>query len=229
MIEKNKDILTGALEQLKSYTPADLVWDNIEEKLDDQVLQESLEQLKPIAPPEFIWNNIDNELSKQEKLRNLKQYDPPAEIWDRIDESLSETKIIPITPRAKIIRMMKWTAGVAAMLLFGLFLFKSININKTSISYSEEWIETGDFAFWEEEDLEVEAVLEELCMENPTACDNPEFKELKEELDFLEESKREILSQMSEYDENTELEIVLTKIELERNDLIKQMITEVMI
>ena len=229
MIEKNKDILTGALEQLRSYTPDNSIWEAIEENLDDQVLHEGLKQLKPINPPEFIWESIDNELSKQETLRNLRQYDPPAEIWDNIAESFSETKIIPISRRAEIFRMMKWVTGVAAMLLFGLFLFKSITVNKTSISYSEEWIEIGDFAFWEDGDQEVEAVLEELCQENPTACDNPEFKELKEELDFLEKSKQEILGQMNEYDNNTELEIVLTEIELERNDLIKQMITEVMI
>ena len=229
MIEENKDILTGALEQLKSYTPDNSVWEAIEEKLDDKVLHDGLEQLKHLSPPEFIWDSIDNELSKQEKLRNLRQYDPPAAVWDHIAESLGETKIIPLSQRTEVFRMMKWAAGVAAMLLFGLFLFKSITINKTSISYSEEWIETVDFAFWEEEDQEVEAVLEELCQENPMACDNPEFKELKEELDFLEASKQEILGQMSEYDDNTELEIVLTEIELERNDLIKQMITEVMI
>jgi len=179
MIEKNKDILTGALEQLRSYTPDNSIWEAIEENLDDQVLHEGLKQLKPINPPEFIWESIDNELSKQETLRNLRQYDPPAEIWDNIAESFSETKIIPISRRAEIFRMMKWVTGVAAMLLFGLFLFKSITVNKTSISYSEEWIEIGDFAFWEDGDQEVEAVLEVLCMENPVACDNPEFKELK--------------------------------------------------
>lgn len=229
MIDKNKDILTGALGSLESYSPENSVWEAIEEKLDDKLLNDGVKQLNKIEPPEFIWDSIDNELSKQEKLRNLRQYDPPAAVWEQIAESLGETKIIPITRRIQVFRMMKWATGVAAMLLLGLFLFKSITVNKTSISYSEEWIETGDFALWEDEDLEVEAVLEELCEENPTACDNPEFKELKEELDFLEESKQEILNQMSEFDDNTDLEIVLTDIELERNDLIKQMITEVMI
>lgn len=228
MIEKNRDILTGALFNLNDYTPENAVWENITEKLDDQLLQTSLEDLEEVNPPEFIWDKIDNDLSKQEKLRNLKQYDPPAAVWDRIDESLSETKIIPIR-RTKVIRMMKWATGVAAMLLFGLFLFKTLTGVRTSMSYSEEWVQTGDFDLWEEEDQEVEAVLEELCQENPVACDNPEFKELQEELDFLDQSKKDILDQMNIYDENQELEIVLTEIELERNDLIKQMITEVMI
>lgn len=229
MKEKNKEILTAALGKLKSYTPGDEVWEGIESKLNERVLDEALSRLKPIVPPESVWSAIDNELSKKEVLGRLSQYEPPVEVWNRIEESLGEDKIVSISRRKRVFRTIQWVSAIAAMLIFGFFLFKSVISTSTTITYSEEWIETGDISFWEEEDVEVEAVLDELCQENPQACNNPEFKELQEELDFLEQAKREILSQMSEYDENPELEIVLTKIELERTDLIKKMISEVMI
>ncbi len=66
-----------------------------------------------------------------------------------------------------------------------------------------------------------------ICREKAESCQSSEFKKIEKELDFLNQSKEYIISQMNPYDTNTDLTLILTKIELEQNDLINQMVAMV--
>jgi len=218
-VEKNRNILKDALKKLPVYTPENPVWEKIELQLAKDPVSGKIPQLHVIDPPEAIWTNIDHELNRREKLSSLKRYNPPEEVWENIDRTLTTNRI-----KRKTVQWLTGASAVAAVLILGFFIFTPNGGN--NYSYSEEWVQIQDVHQWEEDDQSVEQVLALLCNENPATCKTPEFKELEKELSFLNQSKQEILNQLNKYDANTELEIKLTEIELERSNLIKEMIAK---
>ncbi len=101
------------------------------------------------------------------------------------------------------------------------------NQKKPILSYSEEIINIEKPVYWQEGDTEISELVNALCVANPLACSYPpEFKAKQKELDYLNEKKSEILNRLNSYDQNTDLQILLTKIELEKNEIVKQMISK---
>ena len=222
-MEKNRDILIDALSKLPVYQPEVNIWESVEVHLDNKYTSNLL-LLSEIEAPESIWNNIDKKLSRREKISSLTDYNPPAEVWDSIDKNLSFKKVNHL--RRQIVQWVKWSSAAAAIFTLGIFIFNSVNTNSNDFSYSKESLELRDVQNWNDDDLTVEYALEIICKENPVACNSPQFKEMDKELTFLNQSKQAIIEQLNKYDTNTELEIILTEIELERSNLIKEMIAQ---
>ena len=222
-MEKNRDILIDALSKLPVYQPEVNIWESVEVHLDNKYTSNLL-LLSEIEAPESIWNNIDKKLSRREKISSLTDYNPPAEVWDSIDKNLSFKKVNHL--RRQIVQWVKWSSAAAAIFTLGIFIFNSVNTNSNDFSYSKESLELRDVQNWNDDDLTVEYALEIICKENPVACNSQQFKEMDKELTFLNQSKQAIIEQLNKYDTNTELEIILTEIELERSNLIKEMIAQ---
>lgn len=221
-MEKNRNILTKVLKNLPDYSPEDKVWNEISANLDQKSKSTKLEQLSSIEPPLNIWENIDKELTHRDKRIALRQYDPPASVWENIDQNLSNKTTN--TGRRRIIQLVVWSSAVAALLLFGYFIIT--NNTNNNFDYSEEIFEIQNVQEWNEGEQTIEEALDLICEEKPSTCSTPEFKILKEDLAFLDQSKEAILNQLSKYNANTELKILLTEIELERSSLIKEMIAK---
>ncbi|HZK08975.1 MAG TPA: hypothetical protein VFC92_12365 [Bacteroidales bacterium] len=224
-MEKNRKILDEALQQLRSYTPDEKVWEAVQSQLAEATIAEGLSKLKSIVPPQKVWNAIANELDKHEKIGQLKEFTPGDEIWNRIDATLNVEEA-----KSRKLIIFRWTtllaaAGVAIIMAYFL-LFP--NQQKSNISYSEEVIKIEKPGHWQEDDAEISNLLNALCAANPIACSQPDFKEKQEELDYLNEKKSEILERLNVYDQNKDLQILLTKIELEKNEIVKQMISKTM-
>ncbi len=224
-MEKNRKILDEALQQLRSYAPKEKVWNAVQSKLAEATIAEGLSKLKSIEPPQKVWNSIVNELDKHEKIGQLKGFTPGDEIWNRIDATLNVEEA-----KSRKLIIFRWTtllaaAGVAIIMAYFL-LFP--NQQKSNISYSEEVIKIEKPGQWQEDDAQISNLLNALCAANPIACSQPDFKEKQEELDYLNEKKSEILERLNAYDQNKDLQILLTKIELEKNEIVKQMISKTM-
>ena len=224
-MERNRKILDKALQQLHSYTPDEKVWDAVQSKLPEAAMAEGLSKLKPIAPPQLVWDAIANELDKDGKIHQLKEFTPADDIWNKIDDSLhaDESKI------RKLIAY-RWTARLAAagVVVFMVYFFIFQNQQKPTIRYSEEVIEIEKPGYWQEDDAEISDLINTLCAANPIACSQPDFKAKQKELDYLNEKKSEILERLSVYDQHKDFQILLTKIELEKNEIVKQMISKAM-
>jgi hypothetical protein len=224
-MEKNRKILDEALQHLRTYTPDEKVWEALQSELTEAAMADGLSKLKSIEPPQQVWNAIANELNKQEKIHQLKEFTPGDEIWKNIDDSLdaAEAKV-----RKQIIfRRLAWIAAAGLVIVMTYFLFFP-NQQKANISYSEEIIKIEKPDYWQEGDTEIFDLLNTLCAAKPLACNQPDFKAKQKELDYLNGKKSEILERMNAYDQNKELQIMLTKIELEKNEIVKQMISKVM-
>ena len=223
-MEKNRKILLDTLRKLPVYTPDDEIWEALSSNLKETSSLNKMPALSKIEPPEFIWTNIDNHLNRQEKLAALTQYEPPHEVWENIEQGLNDRKHKGVSRRS--FQWIKWASAVAALFVLGFFISKAIDNNNSDFTYSEEWVEIRNVQQWTAEDTSVELALNLICLAKPLECKTPEFKELKKELSFLNQSKQEILRQLNKYDTNTELEIKLTEIELERSNLIKELIAK---
>jgi len=223
-VEKNRKILIEALKKLPSYAPEDKVWKEIALHLSKDSASGNIPEMREWEPPETVWANISSELTHREKLSALHRFTPPEEVWENITKNLAAEE----KPRKKnkIVRWLVWSSAAAALLILGLFIFTTISHKNSKYSYSVEWVNTEQTTQWQEDDQSVEQALAIICNEKPTACNTVEFKELQKELSQLNQSKQEILNQMNKYEANTGLEIKLTEIELEKADLIKEMIAK---
>lgn len=218
MMEKNHHILAEALQQLQAYTPAELVWTQIESSLQDGVLSDRLNQLPTFSPPENIWESVDSELSLQYHIRLLKKHDPAETVWQQIQAKLHAKKKRTIAI---------WISLAAAVMVFAYFAVYQPS-RQTTIQFSEEKIQWQPTAKWQEDDLEINQLLNQLCRINPMACNQPDFKAGKQELDYLDQQKAEILKRLNAYDQQKELQIMLTRIELEKNEIVKQMVSKLL-
>jgi len=222
-MEKNHKILKSALQQLRSYTPDDKVWGTVQSQLADKAMADGLSKLKSIDPPQDVWNAITNELDKQEKIHQLKAFTPGDEIWNKIDDRLNAKK----AKARKLInyRRTSWLAAASIAIFMAYFLLFPSQ-QKSTISYSIEVIEIEKPGYWQQDDREITDIVNSLCAANPLACSQPGFKEKQEELDYLNGMKSKILERLNTYDQNKDLQIMLTKIELEKNEIVKQMISK---
>lgn len=225
MREENRHSLKDGLKKLSEHRPSESIWSRIEHDLNDDVLQVGLDQLVGFKPNENSWDSIESALSINEAIETLVQKTPSEEIWVNIESELHSSPIISF--KTRIIKSRYWLSGVAAALLIGFFIYPLLqNKESISISYSEEIIEKSEVNDWLRETDELEVILQTLCTENPIACKSPEFETLTSELKFLNESKTAVLEQVNEFSDNKGAELMLTKIELERIDIIKRMIAQ---
>ncbi|MCF8366190.1 MAG: hypothetical protein K9H16_10425 [Bacteroidales bacterium] len=224
-MEKNRNILDKTLTHLRRFSPEEKIWNNLDKQLSETTINDSLSKLKTFDPPAVIWESISMELSGQEKLDQLNTFDPPEDLWVNI-----ETKLDGRANRKSNIKTLKWLSGAAAavmILAISYFLIVPAN-HQSNISYSQETIEHVNINGWVEDDNEIMLVLNQLCASNPVACASPDFKAKEKELNDLDKQKKEILNRMSAYDSNKDLQLMLTKIELEKNEIVKQMISNIM-
>jgi hypothetical protein len=226
MKELNRDILTQAIKQLPNYTPGDVLWTSIEIDLAKEqnrdTLESALQNLPVHTPKASVWNQISEQLPEAGLEKQLPQYAPPDFVWDKIEDELKkETEKQPVIRR----RLYFQLASAAAILLVVASFFFMRSGASEPLMYTVEWIdESGADMLQELEDDDAFAVIETICADQPPACKEPEFQMLQAELDFLSNSLLEIKANMNVYDDNSQLIAEITEIELERNEVAKQMI-----
>lgn len=187
-----------------------------------KILLEALQKLPEYPPDNKLWERMETSLesvSFNSAFHRLSQIEPPEIIWKHIDEELINREY-----RAKLKSLVKWSLVAAAVLVLGYFIFTAVNTYNNSISYSEELQTTRYFLQWQDDDAVVDQTLALICVEKPEVCQSSEFKKMERELEFLYQSKQTIVKQMSQYATNCDLELLLTKIELERTDIINQIV-----
>lgn len=205
--------------KLQDYSPGNNVWSSIEQQLEGDSLREKLNQH---TPKENIWNSIEDELNVTTPLQHLPTHSPPAKIWDNIIES---------QPKARTLAIYTWMKVAASVaLVFGLaYTLKLMNLDgevESELVYTEVWINPLQPENWDlETDRNIEILIANKEAESPTILESEEYLELKTEFKTLQQSKEAILQELTPYNDNIELELLLTKIELEKNSLIRNLIS----
>lgn len=227
MKEINKHTLIEALASLPEYEPPDSVWSVVEGEL---VLQSGVAEMSEHEPPNLVWDNIQNELVLQKTIAELPEYTPPVSVWDNISETLESTKS---QPTGRVVPMRKWMRYAAAVAVIGILTiigFNQLGTTTTTdgqLTYSVETLDENLFKKDWNEDEDAFEYLMNICKERAVACENPEFKILKKELEELNDAKMMLEEAIGSYGTDANLIAEMRQIEFARTDIVKKMIDNV--
>ena len=216
-MNQEDDILKKELQKLGLFRCPDQIWNDLEHDLEDGLLSSRLNELQIKKVDEALWSGIHSELELQDRVK-LKEYQAPDFIWDEVEKQLDRSKNTEIID-------LRWALSAAAVLalVFSLWIFRT---DDEKIRVSESFVPAQEILDWEEEDREWEMILEEACERQPVACRTERFLDLEKELEFLDHSKEKVLAELNPYEDNSRAEKILTEIELERVEVIKELIKE---
>lgn len=194
------------------------------DELNQHILGQALENLPMYEPPESVWAGIESRLP----LLELSMYEPPADIWQSIENEL----LIDEKPAKKpfVLRGVSrfyWVAAASVLLIFtvgGYWFFNKNMSENTVITVSTEVV---DNQLLKTENNEIESdmkIVETLCKTALPKCENPEFKNLKDELNELNEAYSQLKNALSDYNTDPDLVVQLSKLENERSSVLRKMI-----
>jgi hypothetical protein len=189
-------------------------------------------KLPQFKAPDNIWDKIQNELNTPEEMVPLKEalsklptYDAPDSIWSTIEKSLD--------PQAKkengfMVFMSKPLVSIAASLLL-LIGFMAWFFNQPSATNQEvelvqyEEVIQEDWQIQADEDEAAFALVDQFCREKHFVCNQPEFQNLKSELDELNLACDAMKEVIGNYNDAPEMIAQLTEIEMERTEVLKKL------
>ena len=201
MLEKNKNILQDALIRLPEHNAPEMLWPKLEAGLQLEALIDS-------------------------KIPLLPEHQPPDWVWTNLDAQINSAK--PGAQKPGLVRMWPLWAAVASICLLLCavwFMMPSGSEGgaEVSIRYSEEKADTVLLALAREPEDEAFRLVAAICRQPAPVCKDPEFIQLKAELDELTSAKSELREAMGLYETNPELNEQLTRIERERSELLRKM------
>lgn len=206
MKEKNKHILSEALEKLPEHEPKDSLWNFIEDDLNhshsNQRLKEGLQALPVYDPPESVWNQIDSELIKSQN---------------------SEARIIKMGNRRRLFSI---AAAVAVLMAAGWWIFGLNGGENTdsALAFSTEILDDNLMKQdWNDDEGAFDELMT-LCKVKIATCQNPEFVRLQSELDELNDAKEALNQAIGKFGTNANLISQIKTLELERTEIMKEMI-----
>jgi hypothetical protein len=194
-------------------------------ELNHTVLKNTLKNLPTYAPDDSIWNAIESRLP----LMELPAYEPPVDIWESIENQLViEEKQEKEPFQLRGVRLWKFAAVAASLAIvltasFYWFLNKKEN---AQIIVSTETIDNQLIKpDWNDADKDFE-IVQEFCKSALPKCEEPEFKNLKSELDELNTAREELKNALSDYNSDPDLVAQLSQLENERSVVLRKMIQQ---
>ncbi len=196
-MDQKKDLKT-ALKNLPEYKAPDSIWNKIESEMINEIaespLSAALKQLPVHKPSETVWENIE---------QNLPAQTPKFTVWRNV-------------------------LGIAASIALAVGFFFWVGNNKpqyeVEFAYTEEVLdERMQFASFETDDEAFE-MIDHICSEKGFLCEHSDFKNLKMELEELNEAHEELQFAMGEYNTSSELSKELKDIEMERTVVFKRLL-----
>lgn len=199
----------------------------MEEKNKESLLR-AISELPVHRPPSAVWDGINAEMDFHEResvlrraLRRLPEYAPPPKVWTQIEGSLSR-------PVLKLPRLSPLTRAIAATILIGGFaaLLRFLGTDPASKVQYAFAVETAQVPFLPVALPEDEAAIGEVgefFSRQHAVFQYPEGARLLGELKELNEAGEELRKVLDNYGFDEALALELTKVELQRNQVIQKM------
>lgn len=200
MKELNKDILDSALNRLPQYEPPDSVWQGINARL-------SLTELPTYDAPDFVWQNIENQLSDTQNTK-------------------AKTQNLNILRGGNFYKI-AIAASISLLVAVGFWFFKIKNNDANVVAISTEVVDNQLLKQDFDADSESFAMVEAFCKTALPICEQPDFKNLKSELDELNAAHERLKNAIGDYAANPDLIDELTKVENERSTVLRQLVEKI--
>lgn len=174
-------------------------------------------QLPEYEPAEDVWKKIEaglNEDIMKKAIGQLPMYEPAEDVWTSINQQLNPHK-------SKVIAW-RWASVAAVVLLVaGLFIYEQMDAS--DISYTQETLDKQLLLSATDDSQKQYEMIVAYCRKETFVCQNPEFKELKSELEDLNTASTQLKEAVGNYNTEPELMVQLTAIEQQKADLIRKM------
>lgn len=192
------------------------------EEFNKDQLRKALQQLPEYRPPAACWEQLSNQLEQPSPLPldQLRGYAPPAAVWNQLNDSLDRNQL-----NQGRIRRLRWMAVAASVLLLvGAWGWYQASQGPTvRIVYRQEPASQITLnSDWDQENEQFEALFSANHWETDRG---PAFADLQLEIEELTEAKEEVKAMLVAYGEDPNLIRQLGKIERERSDVYRQIIT----
>lgn len=198
--EKNRNSLKDALNRMRTYSPDDNLWSDLERKLDEAVTEQD-----------------DTPLDLA--VEKLPAYTPPPAVWNKLNHTLDKTQT---AKRIQLKQRQRWLAIAASLALIvsaAAWVFREPP-PKVTFQYAEETIQRfGVDIDWRLEG-DTFAQLEEF-MDN---TNDPAINKLRVEYEELSSARTDVEEMLRSYGQDPQLVRQMADIERERTDVYRQII-----
>jgi hypothetical protein len=176
-----------------------------------------MHQLPEYEPSDEVWKKIEAGLSQDTMnkiISQLPMHEPEEETWTHINEQLSNQEPVRIGWR--------WISIAASVLLIaGIAIYKQIE--GPEIRYSQEKLDKQLLISPGDDSQKQYEMIAAYCKEQAFVCQNPEFRELKSELEDLNSASMQLKEAVGNYNTEPELMAQLSAIEQQKADVIRKM------
>ena len=216
-------------------------------------MNDLLSRLPEYEPRPNLWNRIEADLETDERLAQvlgeLPSFEPDTDLWTRIEDALPATEQAPNEPRilphpaaesTRIRRIghrlgqQRWLGiGMAAacLVLLGTWLVRYVTGLPTErIEYAVEqpadWAPTEpDMVTDSPADQRAEEFINRQCEEAALVCQRPEVRELRAQLGELSVEQKRLADERQRFGDDPSLVRAQVKLENQRADVTKELIT----
>ncbi len=179
--------------------------------------------LPEYEPSDEVWNKINTELNHdilRKGISQLPEYEPDGRIWEKIEADLN--------PKIVKLNNWRWVAVAASMvLIIGLGFYLNYQKTQPTIAYSEQKMDSQLLLQpSDNSDADYETIVA-FCKEQTYVCENPEFRNLKVELDDLQAASVQLKEAIGQYNTEPKLMAQLAQVELQKAEILKKMTTKI--
>ncbi|ARK10683.1 hypothetical protein [Fibrivirga algicola] len=216
-------------------------------------MNDLLSRLPEYEPRPGLWNRIEADLESDERLaqviNELPDFEPETDLWARIDDALlaadqisDETPVrthpavesAPIRRLGQRLGQVRWMGiGVAAacLLMLGTWVFRysasqPVERIEYTVEQQTEWTPAdAEPATDSPADQRAEEFINRQCEEAALACQRPEVRELRAQLGELSVEQQRLAAERERFGHDPTLVQAQVKIENQRADVTKELIT----
>jgi hypothetical protein len=179
-----------------------------------------------------IWDKISDDLNLSytennkealyKAIQELPVYEAPEHMWLKIEKNLN--------PKTKIFRLSKSMLVAATVaLIFGLsFFINKMASVESKVQYSKVNSNSNNlYNIADTSSTVFSKIITSSCEIKPTYCTSAEFKSFEKEYKDLELMQDKILKQANQYDNESDLELMLLKIENQKKNIEQYLIEQI--
>lgn len=251
-MEKNKKTLDRAIAALPQYQPPDFLWEDLADRLDfEQDLEKPLREMPVYNPPADLWEELAIKIEQTPELAQKPETNhrfkwfglafllfsgilmlflmlflmvknrpempsekqnlpaaPPEQ--PRVEQPMA--RFVPESPQNRKRPKQRKKQNAASGPALALHLRTEVVDNLLLMACQQ----TDDPNF---------SILETLCREALPVCEEPQFKQLKAELDELNNAHTALKNALGNFADDPEMVAQLIEIERSRNQILQQLIT----
>lgn len=247
-MEKNKENLDKAIAQLPQYQPPEMLWEGIADQLDfEQNLEKPLREMPVYNPPAALWEELITKIEQTPELTEKPKTDhrfkwfgaaflllsgalmlflmvknrpelpsekqnlpPAAPEQPRVEQPMAH--VVPESPqnRSRVKKHKKQSAAADPV---------------PAIQHRTEVVDDMLLMACQQTDDANFSIIETLCREALPVCEEPQFKQLKAELDELNNAHSALKNALGNFADDPEMVTQLIEIERSRNQILQQLIT----